>query len=423
MPLPKVLSHVVVPMLTAVIMCCAYLGGFHKPHPHGIEVAVVGTPAVAGPVAAGLQQRLGDEFTVTTVSTAEEARHRLQQLSLSGAYVPGAHPSLMTAPAASDPVNTLVTKVFTAVAAAQDKPLRLDEVVPLEPSDPIGQNGFFFMVALSVGAYSTGLSIGAAAASRKMTHRLLIGLGATVVITTVMTAIASIAFGMFPGDRLAVWGTSMLYVSAIMAIAIGLHPLLGRFSGMVFSAMFVAFNFTSSGGVLPPSLQGGLFDWLNQFWIGSGFISAVQRIVYFPDAPLHEPFEKLMLWLLGGAICVAISSVMERRIYTQWLSRNQAKVSADANAAAGVVAAPTGAAVATTAGAGHGLDFFRPDMRHALLITPADPAGYATQAAGAPAAGQPSGAHLPEADELDRLDDEAIDEETELELEENLGRS
>ena len=134
----------------------------------------------------------------------------------------------------------------------------IEDTAPLHENDPIGQNGFFYLVGLTIASYATSIAIGAAGATRRMRERALLALGASVVIPTVLVAIASTQ-GVFAGHTLTAWGLSVLYSLGVLLIGVGLHPIVGRFATVLYSALFVGFNFTSSGGVFAPTMQPALF--------------------------------------------------------------------------------------------------------------------------------------------------------------------
>ncbi|NYJ74342.1 hypothetical protein [Allobranchiibius huperziae] len=313
-PMKTVLSHVLVPIVMGLVMAAAYLGGFHKPAPHNVPLAVVGTTQQAQPIADALQHAVGDAATVRVVPNTAEATREIQQLDLSGAYVPGAHQAvLLTGSAASDSTKTVVTQVFSPVALKQGVPLSVKDVAPVTAGDPIGQNGFFFLVALTVGAYATSIAIGAAAASRRFRDRVGLAAGAAVVLSTAELAVAHFGYDMFGGHVPAVWGLSILYTAAVMFVGVGLHPLVGRFSTLLYSAVFVALNFTSSGGVFSPVLQPAFFGWLHHFWIGAGFVETLRRMFYFPAVGLGGPLAILFGWLVLGIACLGLGYAVEQR--------------------------------------------------------------------------------------------------------------
>ncbi|NNG37668.1 hypothetical protein HJ588_00045 [Flexivirga sp. ID2601S] len=190
-PLGTVISHVALPVLMGLIMAVAYLGGFHKPAPHDVPLAVVGSTAQAQPVASAMQQALGDKADVTVLPSTAAATDQLRHLELTAAYVPGPkQATLLVSTIASDAAKSAATQMFSPVATKQGVPLVTRDVTGVPASDPIGQNGFFFLVALTVGSYASSIAIGAAGASRRLRDRVGIALGAAVVISTVGLLIA-----------------------------------------------------------------------------------------------------------------------------------------------------------------------------------------------------------------------------------------
>lgn len=314
-PMRTVLSHVAIPIIMGLAMALAYLGGFHRPVPHHLPVAVVGTPAQAGAAAAQIEAATGDALDLRVVPTRAQAEDQLRHLQIDGAFIPSATtPTLLTASAASDSTTTAVTKVFTAVALHQNRPLTVHDVVPVSEQDPIGQNGFFFLVPLSVGSYAAAIAIGAAGATRRFRERLGLVLGTGVTIATLYLAAAMIVFNMFGGHGPAVWALSVLYSTTVLAIGMGLHPLVGRFCTLLFSVVFVALNFTSSGGVLRPEMQNGFYRWLHDFWIGSGMLDALRHVLYFPNAAWAHALWILFGWFMAGLFCLGMAALNERRL-------------------------------------------------------------------------------------------------------------
>ncbi len=312
-PVATVISHMVPTFLMGLFMAFAYLAGFHKPEPHHVPLAVVGPQAQAQVVAQKLQTALGDRVSMSVLPTPDAARTALEHLQISGAFIPGADSAqVLVAPAASDTTATIVQKMFQAVFERTHIPLHVTDAVPLTASDPAGQNAFFFLVVLSVSSYAMSIAVGAAGATRPWRDRLLLGVGASLLIAALETALAAYGLGMFGGHVAATFGLALLYSLAVMLIGIGLHPILTRFSTLVFATAFVGLNFTSSGGVFEPMMQPTFFGWLNHFWIGAGFIEAMRRIVYFPHLGAAQPVGLVAGWLVFGVLCVLAGMATER---------------------------------------------------------------------------------------------------------------
>jgi hypothetical protein len=308
------LTHLIVPVLLATGMALAYLGAFHQPAPHGMRLDVVGSGPQVATFAQGLQDSLGDMAAVRTVPTVDDARSALEQMEIAGAYVPDpAHPTLLIASAASDTTATIVQRMLSPVALAQGLPLQITDVVPTADTDPTGQGGFFYLVALSVGGYSAAIAIGAAGARLRMRLRLLFGLGVAAVIAAIATAVAGPLYGALPNSSVQIGVLAWLYVSAVVWIGVALHSFLGRWTTLTVVGLFVMLNFTSAGGVFAPSVQPGFFASLHSFWIGSGLVEAARRLLYFPALGIGSQVLTIALWAVAGLAMATVAGLLEGR--------------------------------------------------------------------------------------------------------------
>jgi hypothetical protein len=312
--LRHVLTHLLVPVLLATGMALSYLGAFHQPEPHGVRLDVVGGGPQVAVLAQTIQDELGDRAAVRTVPSVAEARDALAHREISGAYVPvPTAPTLLLAGAASDTTAVTVERMLAPVALAQGLPLTVEDVAPADGSDPTGQGIFFYLVALSVGAYSAAIAIGAAGGRLPLRTRGLLGVGAAGVITLLSTVVAGPLYGALPSSSGAIGLLAWVYASAVVLIGVGLHTFLGRWTTVTLVALFVMLNFTSSGGVFAPELQPGFFASLHSFWIGSGLVEAGRTLEYFPDLGIGRDVLILALWLAAGVLLLALAGLAEGR--------------------------------------------------------------------------------------------------------------
>lgn len=296
-----------------LIMTVTYLAGFHQPQPHHMPVAVVGEGTQVTAFAEKIQRGLGDMADVQLMASPALAEQALKRTEIVGAYVPGKDSAvLMTAPAASETSANVAVKMFNAVSEKAQLPMHIQEVVPLAKHDSAGQNSFFYLIALTVSAYALGLAVAVAGASYSMLRRVVIVAGLTLTVVTIEFLIARFAMHMFEGHSWQLWGLSLLYVGTVMSLCMGLHSLFGRWSGMAFSAIFVALNFTSSGGVFESWLQPAFFGWLHNFWIGSGFIQAARQILYFPSVDASNGYAILLGWFLLALLVLWMAATWEK---------------------------------------------------------------------------------------------------------------
>lgn len=312
--LSDVLQHVGLTTTMAFIMLLLYLGGFHNPAPRDMDLAIVTEDAAtAAALEQGITQAVGDGITFHQVSDRAEAETLLKNRDIDGAFVPDSERAvLLTASAASATTTEVVTSIFHKVAESQSAPLFVEDVVPLDSDDPVGQNAFFYMIALSVGSYASSIAIGGAGYRQPLRIRALLAAAAAVIIPTLFITAASLIFGLFTGHVMSVWALSMIYSAAILFFGVGMHPLLGRFCTLTYATLFVGMNFTSAGGAFSPELQNGFFRTLHNFWIGAGFIEAERNIAYFPNLSISPYVAILLGWLILGIASLGVAAYMDR---------------------------------------------------------------------------------------------------------------
>ena len=299
-------SHVLVPLFLAVGMALAYLGAFHAPTPHELPVGIVGT----GPTAQVFAQTVTDEsdgrLVAHVVASSSEAERRVRDRDLAAVYAPGTSgATLYVSTAASETTATAAQEVFLPIAFDQHLPFTVEDVVPTGSEDPTGQGLFFLLVGLSVGGYASAIAVAASAAKLRAPWTVVVGAATAAVVAGIGVLVAGPLYGVVPAHRWEVFLFAWLYDAVIIALGVGLHPLLGRWTTPILTMLFVMLNFTSSGGIFQPSFQPGFFAALNTFWSGAAWLEAAQDIVYFPDASLGRAALVLVLWL-AVAVLVGI---------------------------------------------------------------------------------------------------------------------
>lgn len=313
--MPALAGHALLSTLMAFLMLLLYLGGFHRPASQDLNLAIVtDNPQIAAAYQAGLQEALGEGAHIYPLASAEEARIQLQNRELQGAYIPEeGRATVLIASGASGTTAEIVNKIFQSAAQKQGVALTVEDLVPLEEADPIGQNSFFYLVALSVGSYATSLAIAAVGMHSSLKERLLMAFIAALAIPTLFVLASNWGFGVFEGHLGAAWGLSLVYSAAVLMIGIGLRPIVTHYSTLLMATLFVGMNFTSSGGVFSPEVQPAFFGFLHEFWIGAGFVETMRNLTYFPQLPNTHSLAVLFGWLLVGFICLIAGKAWENR--------------------------------------------------------------------------------------------------------------
>nr|WP_063828141.1 hypothetical protein [Streptomyces sp. SPB78] len=304
-------------MLMCVGMGLAYLGAFVNPSPHHMPVAVVG----AGPSTAALAQTIhdkaaaaGESLDVRTVPDRDAAHHLLMERRLSGTFVPsGTAPELLVASTNADTSATVAQKVFTPLATAQGKPLKVTDLAPPAHGDPTGQGVFFFLVAVSIGSYASVAVLGGAGAVLRMRTRAAFVVVTSFVVSLIGAALAGPVFHVVSHGLWGVWAMAWLYSAGILFLGVGLHTFLKRWTTLTMMVLFVMLNFTTSGGLYRPELLNGFFGALHSFWNGAGLVEGLRSLVYFDHVGLGRHVLTLAAWLVVGLLATTTAGLYERR--------------------------------------------------------------------------------------------------------------
>ena len=307
------IEHIGLTTLMSFIMLVLYLGGFHNPVPRDLHVGIVSeNPAVYSALEEGLHSSLGDGIHVHDIDDIDEAKRAVEDRQVAGVYVPDAENStLILASAASATTKETVVTIFQHVAEEQNTVLTIEDLIPLAKNDPVGQNAFFYMIAMSVGSYSTSIAIAAAGLHRRMRVRIGFAIASSIILPTLFLITAYVGFDLFQGHFLSMWGLSILFCSAIHFFGVGLRPILSHYATLVYATIFVGLNFTSAGGAFSPELQHGFFRFLHEFWIGAGFVETARNIEYFPGAPIAPSMVVVAMWFIVGLACLALGTTVE----------------------------------------------------------------------------------------------------------------
>ncbi|MGU3411408.1 hypothetical protein ACLBWP_14970 [Microbacterium sp. M1A1_1b] len=296
-------THILVPLFLAAGMGLAYLGAFHAPAPKDLAVGIVGQGATTQVFAQTVTDRSDGALVAHVVADTTSAERQVRDRDLAAVYAPTAtSATLYVSTAASETTATAAQKIFLPIAYQQHLPFRVVDVVPAGDQDSTGQGLFFLLVALSVGGYASAIAVAAFAKRLGPVWTAIVGLATAGVVAGIGTVVAGPVYGVLTTHQWQVFLFAWMYDAIIVALGIGLHPLLGRWTTPVLTMLFVMLNFTSSGGIFQPAFQPGFFAGLNTFWSGAAWLQAAQDLQYFPGASLGRSSLVLTLWLVGAVL-------------------------------------------------------------------------------------------------------------------------
>src|SRR5690606_10096695 len=156
----KLVLTMLIPFFLCAIMGLFYVGAFHAPNPHNVQIAVVGDSAQSKVFAQTLQDKSEGALSVRTVPDADHARELVKDRELVAAYeTTEGEATLYASSAASETSLNIAQKIFMDVAYEQGQTFHIEDVVPTGEHDATGQGLFFLLVALSIGGYASAVPL------------------------------------------------------------------------------------------------------------------------------------------------------------------------------------------------------------------------------------------------------------------------
>jgi MFS family permease len=301
-------AHILIPLFLGAGMALAYLGSFHEPAPHNLQVAVVGDTPASMVFAQAMNDKGTGKVDVRTVSSEAKAEQLVKDRDIAAAYETSkSGAKSIGSTAASATTAEAAQKIFMPIAYQQHLPVAIDDVQPVSEHDSTGQGLFFMMVALTVGSYACAAAVSAVAGRMRPIWRI----ATTAVVTAAVTAIVTVVAGpIYHVVAHGIWSLaflSWLYTFGITMIGVGLHPILGRWTTAIVTMLFVMLNFTSCGGIFASAFMPSFFSGLHAFWNGAAFIDASQALVYFPGQTWGMDGLKLAIWAGVGILLVVVT--------------------------------------------------------------------------------------------------------------------
>jgi hypothetical protein len=312
-------AAVIIPALVAAVALSAFAWSAARLAPRGVPVGVAGTAKVADAIGHRLDG-LGGKFDAHTYGSEAAAVAAIRHREIYGAFVAGPGGlTVLTAPAASPAVATLLTKVGEEAgqhaAAGRAVPVRVVDVVPADPNDPQGivlDSAFLPLVIIgSLGGVMTwvagrdGRRAGYPQAGVLLVKSALIGL--------VVVGIVQGWLGVIPGDWVANAAVISLTVIAISSTVCGLGALLGApgvaLGGLLMVFVGNPFSGVSSAPQLLPSPAGTLGQFLPP---GAG-ASLLRSSAFFDGYGSGAHLIVLAIWAGCGLTAVMASQAVRRR--------------------------------------------------------------------------------------------------------------
>jgi hypothetical protein len=275
----------------AMLFMASYVGALHNPErtPHGMEMAVAGSPRVAADYRLALESMAGGTaFDVRTESSVSAAVTAVLHHDVYAALVPGpiGSTALVVAEASGPGVaEDLAVKFKTAFARA-GQPLTVEPVARLQSGDPRGVSPFYVALSWVFAGYLGAIILSALAGAATSLRRIaLLRVGGLLVYAfccaLIGTLIVDSLFGALTGHFAAMVGLGTLIVFAVASITSGLQGMFGLIGTALALLLFLIASNPSAGGAVVTPVLPAFWRTIGP-WLPTGAATTlVRNTVYF----------------------------------------------------------------------------------------------------------------------------------------------
>jgi hypothetical protein len=319
----------VLPLFFAAMFAVCIIGVYHRPHPDGIKVGVVGPPAQTAPLRAGLAKAGRSAFAVSEVATVAGATHGVRQRDLDAALVPTADPRRPATAIVASAGGRLAAKAtedfLRAATAAQGARLVVRDVRPLPAGDVIGLGIFLFMIVCTIAGYIAATVLATVAPDLRPGRRYPLLAAVAVLLPTVTYLIGGLGYGTYTGSFgtiLAFIAVGALYTFVVCVVTRLLQPLLGPLGLFVSLTIFVFLNIPSLGATYTRPLLPGFWRFIHDFWIGAAAVDAERGLLYFGGLDVGTAVVRMLAWTVV-VVALLLIPLSRPRFFTSTSTKGQ----------------------------------------------------------------------------------------------------
>jgi hypothetical protein len=316
------LRALTIPIFFVTLFALCIIGAYHKPHPDGIKLGVVGPPAQTAELRAKLAQVAGSAYDISSVPTVAQASQDVRHRDLDVAYVPTPDPrrpaTAIVASAGGRIVASGSEAFLRQVTAAQGAQLSVRETRPLPSGDEIGVGVFLFMIVCTICGYLATTLLFTLAPDLSPGRRFAMIATSAVLVPLIAYLIGGLGFGVYNGS----FGTIVAFIAigALYGFAIGLITRLlqvwiGEAALFVSLAIFIFLNIPSLGATYTANVLPPFWRFVNSFWVGAETVNAERSLLYFDGQDVGTDVLRLLAWIavVGALLLLPVSRRLAHR--------------------------------------------------------------------------------------------------------------
>lgn len=296
----------------------SYVGAFHSPEPHGLNVAVVSHNGWQGYVANRLNKIPGHPVNAYAYTDNQypQAKKELRDGKRQAIYrfdPNNKTDTLEVTSAQGASVSTAMEAIFRQVTADQKRELKTSDIMPVQKGDGRGLTPFYLVIGWLVGGYLMATAIGVLFAPRahnfrRMLDRLVFALLYAVVSGLMGALIVDQWLGALTGHFWAIALIGMLLSFTVTVFTMGFEALLGVIGIGLAIFLFVVAGNPSAGGAYAYALLPEPWRTIGPWMPNGAGVDAVRSVVYEQNSSLGSHLIIIGWWLAVGLLVLLLVS-------------------------------------------------------------------------------------------------------------------
>ncbi|WP_433386437.1 ABC transporter permease [Micromonospora sp. KLBMP9576] len=308
------------PLAILVLVVGLMSFSMHKPQPHDIPVVVVGaTTGQAEQAAAGLRSQLGGILDVGVAASVSAATDRILEQDLVAAFVlpstPGGEAELYSSSAAGSSQQMAVRGVFQQVAAAQQTPLTLTDVQPLNDTDTAGSNSLYVGMSWIMSGFLLMAVLRGGAPHLRRLRQFLPFLGGWAVGMAVwLWFLFDVLIGAVNGNAWEMIGFGAVTIFAVSLVTGAFTRTFGLAAIIPVMAVMMMAGVPASGGGLSIYMVPEFFRTLQDVLPLPAAVDTARSLTYFDGSGVGRNLLTIAIWAAAGLLLnLGVDRLLKRR--------------------------------------------------------------------------------------------------------------
>jgi hypothetical protein len=304
--------------LASVVLITSFAYADHKPAPHDIRIAVVGSAAVREHVALGLAHAAPGGFSISTARSPADAIAAIREQRSDGALVVQKHgpDQILTAGAAGPNLQLVIDKALTAVSGAMGRQTVSRDVVPLPDNDRSGLTIFVFELGLLVPSVLGSVFLFLVGRRARLWWRVGASALYCVLATALSILILNVVFGALTGAWAALFGIGVFGALSMVLTVSACQATFGLPGTGLAAFTLIFIGNAISGGSMPGPLLPNVYRQISEWTPNGAIVRGARAVVYFGGHGVGQPLIALGAWTAFALAALALNDwahITERR--------------------------------------------------------------------------------------------------------------